>query len=170
MAGLGIAGLGPTCEVKVEVCGWEGKQQHPIYQRCRGRAAFPDPGCLTEHFTSPRQRCRAPRAPSYPRVRPRGWQGQAHPPWRGKTLPPILQPALGASSTCPPWGGKTLPPVLQPALGAPSTCPPSVQLPKKLGMPQPALPLPRASVGPWGFSRAGGWDWRAGGRGHGGVS
>lgn len=30
---LRIAVLGPTCEVKVEVCGWEGKQQHLIYQR-----------------------------------------------------------------------------------------------------------------------------------------
>lgn len=32
-ARLRIAVLGPTCEVKVEVCGWEGKQQHLIYQR-----------------------------------------------------------------------------------------------------------------------------------------
>lgn len=53
MAGLGIAGLGPICEVKVEVCGWEGKQQHPIYQRSRAPAAFPDPGRLVERCTSP---------------------------------------------------------------------------------------------------------------------
>lgn len=33
MAPLWIAVLGPTCEVKVEVCGWEGKQQRLIYQR-----------------------------------------------------------------------------------------------------------------------------------------
>lgn len=54
MARLGMAALGPTCEVKVEVCGWEGKQQPLIYQRSRGPAGFhPDPGCVEERFTSP---------------------------------------------------------------------------------------------------------------------
>lgn len=54
MARLGSAVLGPTCEVKVEVCGWEGKRQHLIYQRSRGRAGFhPDTGCVKERFTSP---------------------------------------------------------------------------------------------------------------------
>lgn len=77
MARLGIAVLGPTCEVKVEVCGWEGKQQHLIYQRCRGRAGFhPDPGCVKELFASPKafpqhiQHYVTPRACPRPTIRP----------------------------------------------------------------------------------------------------
>lgn len=57
LARLGLPALGPTCEVKVEVCGWEGKQQHLIYQdSTRLQAA------LKERFTSPVQQNTSPRA------------------------------------------------------------------------------------------------------------
>lgn len=87
MAGLGIAGLGPTCEVKVEVRGWEGKQQHPIYQHSRGRAAFPDPGGLMEHFPTLGQRCRTPRDDPIPGSILGDGRGRHTHPGEGKPFP-----------------------------------------------------------------------------------
>jgi len=102
MARLGIAGLGPTCEVKVEVCGWEGKQQHLIYQRSRPeqvstrtQAALRNASHLPCGTTRPRGHDHIPASILRGRVR------QALIPRRGGTLTDLLQPALGAASTCP---------------------------------------------------------------------
>lgn len=54
MASLGIAVLGPTWEVKVEVCGWEGKQQPLIYQYSQDRVSIQIQATLSSSSRLPR--------------------------------------------------------------------------------------------------------------------
>lgn len=131
MARLGMAGLGPTCEVKVEVCGWEGKQHHHhIYQRSRGRAGFhPDPGCVKECFPSPMRHYMTPR------VQPRP---STHPPRLDEAETPTQETV--DPHRCPTTRSRCF-------INLPVLTVLQKSHPGQLGMPQPAFPLPSTRRG-----------------------